>query len=164
MQGMSGMLTRISRVTSNCHLFTTNLSFTTNLCWPSLIEIKSDPRLQATDTYIPIWQLTSSALAVSGASPHWKPTCNSEIPRDEDELEIELNTWKFCIIVQTKIKTTRPKILLSQPQHNVNTVAGLDTKMTVHTTPAPPHPPHKLNDYPQESQINIYWPVTTIRA
>ena len=40
-------------------------------------------------------------------------------------------------------------------QHNLNTDVGLDTKMTMQTTP-PPTPPQKLNISLQEPQINIY--------
>ena len=41
-------------------------------------------------------------------------------------------------------------------QHNLNTVVGLDMKMTVQTPPH--HPPQKLNGEHQGPQINIYWP------
>ena len=39
-------------------------------------------------------------------------------------------------------------------QHNLNTVVGLDTKMTVHTPPHPP--PQKLNIRLWKPQMNIY--------
>ena len=41
-------------------------------------------------------------------------------------------------------------------QHNLNTVVGLDMKMTVQTTPTQPTPPQKLYGSLQEPQINIY--------
>ena len=39
-------------------------------------------------------------------------------------------------------------------QHNLNTVVGLDMKMTVQTPPTTP--PQKLKGGPQETQANIY--------
>ena len=59
-----------------------------------------------------------------------------------------------------------PNMNTTQPRHNLNTVVGLYTKMTTHTTP-----PHPLNGGLQDPHINIYWPhvnkmwqVTTSRA
>ena len=52
---------------------------------------------------------------------------------------------------------TTPMTTQPQAQHNLNTVVGLDMKMTIH-----PHPPHKLNGSLQEPQINIYWPQLNI--
>ena len=43
----------------------------------------------------------------------------------------------------------------TQPQPNI-TLVGLDTKMTLHTTPPPHHPTHPPQGSPQEPQMNIY--------
>ena len=46
----------------------------------------------------------------------------------------------------------------TQTQHNLNTVLGLDMKMTVQTPPTTHHPtpPQKLKGGRQETRANIY--------
>ena len=46
-------------------------------------------------------------------------------------------------------------------QHNLNTVVGLDMKLTVQTPPTHPTQ-HKLNGSLQEPRINTYWPQLNI--
>ena len=51
------------------------------------------------------------------------------------------------------------KIVTTQQQHNLNTVVGLDMKMTLQTTPTHPRKP---NGCLQEPQNNIYRPELNI--
>ena len=52
----------------------------------------------------------------------------------------------------------------TQPQHNLNTIVGFDTKMNMHSTPHHHHHPNSTaaNIYWQE--LNIMWAKTTNRA
>ena len=53
--------------------------------------------------------------------------------------------------VITQLYCRNPLDNTTQPQQNLNTVVGLDMKMTVQTTPPhPPHQPQKLNGGLQE--------------
>ena len=69
---------------------------------------------------------------------------------DASERETIPGYWGFK---SSKLRNLISLKKLSQPQrqHNLNTVVGLDTKMTLHTTP-----PQKLNGSLREPQINIY--------
>ena len=50
-------------------------------------------------------------------------------------------------------------------QHNLNTVVGLDTKMTVQTQPLHhPTPPQKFNGSLQKPQINIDHPIYLVQT
>ena len=98
-------------------------------------------------------------------------------PVKAEQLHADPQVWLYHGVVSTKetdkmIEVSRNKveylICLSfvptptttqhNQQHNLNTVVGLDMKMTVQTPPppTPPHPPQKLKGGLQEPRISIY--------
>ena len=89
------------------------------------------------------------------------------------------NKGKMCMIMGKNghlvLSCHNPNSNDNTMQHNLNTVVGLDMKMTVQNRPPhhyhPTIPPHKLISSIHDPQINIYWPqlnimwpVTTSRA
>ena len=114
---------------------------------------------------------------------HYSVSLNASIPQENPLHSRELtavllvtNNYQGCFISMLDVYSPfyicrnalcayychNPNEHTTQPQHNLNTVVGLDTKMTLYTTPPPTISPQKLNCSLQKPQITNYSPQLNI--